>query len=234
MFWKKKTVKDFLPFPVKAAHAEYSMILSTHDDPFCPHLLDLSLKAALKAKTIDLSSVSSRLKKPPFYPNIWPGEHYRLLAAFIDLLKPESIVEIGTFTGISSLSMKEFLPKSSTLTTYDIIPWKDLEETVLKEEDFLDPRFTQFTDDLVNPQVFEKHRARLEDASFIFIDATHDGALEKTLFSLFETLSFKKAPLILLDDIRVWSMLKMWREIKKPKLDITSLGHWSGTGIVQW
>ena len=39
--------------------------------------------------------------------------------------------------------------------------------------------------------------------------------------------------LILLDDIRLWKMLKIWREISMPKLDLTSFGHWSGTGIVQ-
>ncbi len=234
MFWKKKTVRDFLPFPVKAAHAEYSMIFSAHDDPACETLLDLALQAATKAKNLDLSDISSRLKTPPLYPNIWPGEHYKLLAAFVDLLQPEYAVEIGTYTGLSSLCMKKFLPKKSKLITYDITPWHDFKETVFIKQDFSDQRLIQFIDNLADPFLFKKHRFYLENASFIFIDATHDGYLEKTLFDLFETLSFKKNPVILLDDIRVWSMLKMWREIKKPKLDITSLGHWSGTGLVQW
>lgn len=37
-----------------------------------------------------------------------------------------------------------------------------------------------------------------------------------------------------MDDIRVWTMLKTWREISYPKLDLTSFGHWSGTGIIEF
>jgi hypothetical protein len=29
-------------------------------------------------------------------------------------------------------------------------------------------------------------------------------------------------------------MLRFWRELKKPKLDISSFGHWTGTGMVMW
>ncbi|MGH7312141.1 MAG: hypothetical protein ACREJV_03130 [Candidatus Rokuibacteriota bacterium] len=31
-----------------------------------------------------------------------------------------------------------------------------------------------------------------------------------------------------------WNMLAIWREIRMPKLDVTSFGHWSGTGLVEW
>jgi hypothetical protein len=36
------------------------------------------------------------------------------------------------------------------------------------------------------------------------------------------------------DDIRLWNMLRTWRTINRPKLDLTSFGHWSGTGLVDW
>jgi len=39
---------------------------------------------------------------------------------------------------------------------------------------------------------------------------------------------------VLFDDIRLWNMLDIWRSIDFPKLDLTSFGHWSGTGVVQW
>lgn len=38
----------------------------------------------------------------------------------------------------------------------------------------------------------------------------------------------------LFDDIRVWNMLAIWRGIRRPKLDLTSFGHWSGTGLVDY
>jgi hypothetical protein len=29
-------------------------------------------------------------------------------------------------------------------------------------------------------------------------------------------------------------MLDIWYNLDKPKLDLTSFGHWSGTGLVEW
>jgi hypothetical protein len=41
------------------------------------------------------------------------------------------------------------------------------------------------------------------------------------------------APTILvLDDTRLLNMIDVWRLIRSPKLDLTSFGHWSGTGLV--
>ena len=28
--------------------------------------------------------------------------------------------------------------------------------------------------------------------------------------------------------------LRIWRAIARPKLDVTSFGHWTGTGLVEW
>jgi hypothetical protein len=41
-------------------------------------------------------------------------------------------------------------------------------------------------------------------------------------------------PIVIFDDIRLMSMVYIRRSIDKPKLDITSFGHWSGTGLVEW
>ena len=38
----------------------------------------------------------------------------------------------------------------------------------------------------------------------------------------------------LFDDIKELNMLGTWRAITRPKLDITSFGHWTGTGLVHW
>jgi hypothetical protein len=37
---------------------------------------------------------------------------------------------------------------------------------------------------------------------------------------------------VVFDDIRVLPMLQLWRDLPFPKLDATSLGHWSGTGLL--
>lgn len=225
MIWKQKTIKDLLPPPVRVSHGEYSMILSAHDEPSrpTPELIDISLEAIQAAKEIDLTFLQNS------YANTWPGEHYKLLAGFMQILKPNVVIEIGTATGLSALSMLPFF--SGRLITFDIKEWNSYPNTVLKEGDF--GRLQQIVGDLANPQFFETHSKLIEQASFIFIDATHDGSLEKCLLDQLAKVPFKKPSILLFDDIRVWTMLKMWREIPYPKLDLTSFGHWSGTGLVQ-
>ena len=44
----------------------------------------------------------------------------RLLAALVALLRPQSVLEIGTFTGYSALSMAETLPAGGRIITCDI------------------------------------------------------------------------------------------------------------------
>ena len=68
----------------------------------------------------------------------------------------------------------------------------------------------------------------------IFVDAAKDGVMEQRLLDSFESVPFRTKPVIVFDDIRVWNMLKIWRNIRQPKLDLTSFGHWTGSGIVEW
>lgn len=236
MFLKKPSIKKLLPPPVEAAHGEYSMIFSKHDEPSSPtpSLINLSMKAVEKAQTVKLEDLSSRLNKPPYYPNIWPGEHYKLLAGLVLALEPKLVIEIGTATGLSALSMKKYLPEDGKLVTFDVVAWKDIEDTHLIPSDFSDGRLVQYVDDLGNPHVMSSYRDLLQCADLIFIDATHDGNLEKRLLENFQSILFQTKPYLIFDDIRVWSMLKMWREIELPKMDLTSFGHWSGTGLVEW
>lgn len=232
---KRKSIKDLLPFPVSASHQEYSTILSAHDETSKPtsSLISISLKAIEHAMKIDFTNICKRLDKEPYYPNIWPGEHYKLLAGFIKALNPKTVIEIGTATGLSALCLKQEMSKDSKIYTYDIFSWKDDPSTHLTNDDFLDNRLIQYVEDLSNIETFNKHKTLLENSDLIFIDATHDGQLEKKLLDLLKTCSFKNRLYIIFDDIRVWTMIKMWREIFYPKLDLTSFGHWSGTGIVE-
>ena len=236
MFKKKNYIHKALPFPIRASHRENSMIASTHDDPSIPtsSLINLSLKAVEQAALMDLQEVALRMKNPPYFPNIWPGEHYKFLSGLVKVLAPKVIVEIGTATGTSALSMKKTLSRDGKIATFDITSWQNYEDTLLKEKDFSDNRLVQYTDNLFYYENVEKHKNLLQSADLIFIDATHDGVLEEKIMQHFQKLTFENPPILIFDDIRVWTMLKMWRNIKHPKLDLTSFGHWSGTGIVQW
>lgn len=109
MFRKKVSIKDLLPPPVKVEHGEYSMILSARDKPsiVTPSLLNLSLKAIEMVAQVEFKEFAMRNEQAKLYSNIWPGEHYRLLAGFMLALNPKLTIEIGTSTGLSALCLKQ-------------------------------------------------------------------------------------------------------------------------------
>ena len=223
--------------PVEACHVERSLLFSADDAPGGPStaLLDIALQVAQRARTIDLKAVSDRIPAGQIrYPDIWPGEHYRLLAAVVVCLRPRTVIETGTAEGLSALTMTELLPPRGRVTTFDLIPLNKYPETRLTAADFADGRLVQHIDDLSNPAVFTRHAELLRTAEVVFLDAAKDGRLEQVLLDHFSGLRFEKPPLFILDDIRLWNMLAIWRGIESPKLVLTSFGHWSGTGFVEW
>ena len=232
----RKILPTLLPSPVKARHSQYSMLYSADDErgQASNRLISIALDAIKNAQEVSLKDVSSRLNNPPSYPDIWPGEHYKLLAGLMLTIKPKIVIEIGTYTGISALTMKKFLGLEAKLYTFDIFEWQSFKDTCLKQEDFSDGKLIQCIDDLTDPSVMDKHRDMLANADLIFIDAAKDGSQEQKFLDNFEKIRFKTKPIFVFDDIRVWNMLKIWREIDRPKLDLTSFGHWAGTGLVEW
>ncbi len=228
-----------MPAPVKVRHAEYSMILCSDASRSAPsdRLFDISLAAIQAARTEDLSSISARLKGRFRFPDsvvqLWPGEHYRLLAGLVRTLKPNTVVEIGTAEGISALALKRNLPSGGKVVTFDIIPWRKVPNPCLEETDFQEGNLLQEVADLGNATVVERYRSLLEAAELLFIDAAKDGELEWRLLRNLQELKYRQTPIVLFDDIRVWNMLALWHELRWPKLDLTSFGHWSGTGICE-
>lgn len=212
------------------------MILSVDDEPGqpTPALLDFALDSVRRAREISLADIAGRLAQPPLYPDVWPGEHYRLLAGMVQSLQPQTVIEVGTFQGLSALALKKFLPPGGQVVTFDLGPWAEVPGTYLRPEDFADGRLRQVTGDLGNRETAFLHRELLQRADLIFMDAAKDGHLETRLLENFRAIGLPKNPWLVFDDIRVWNMLATWRSISQPKLDLTSFGHWSGTGIVAW
>ncbi|MFA6400834.1 MAG: hypothetical protein WCX31_04295 [Salinivirgaceae bacterium] len=234
----KKIIDRLMPPPVRAEHWEYSCIFSAKDDNsvVSKNLLDIVFETILLAPKIDLSDLTSRFNFEPINPDptIWPGEHYKLLAAFVKAKKPKIIIEIGTSIGTSSLSMLKYLAEGSVIYTFDIIPWDKLEKTLFNKTDFETGALVQFTDDLSLKENYIKHIKLFEMADLIFVDAKKDGIMEQVFIDLFNETRFDKNPIVFFDDIKNWQMLKIWRDITHPKLDLTSFGHFTGTGIVEW
>lgn len=238
------------PIPLETRHQELS-ILNSVESIHSKNKKTVSVKFLRaifdiieKTWSLDLDWLHPRVlraseKHPPlkremdrgFDIRIFPGEHYRLLASFVSILKPSVVIEIGTHLGISALAMKKELPVGSKIHTFDICPWSNFPDTVLTQSDF-DEQLIQNTENLLDPLVFEKYKTIFEEADLIFLDAAKDGKMEKIFLKYFSQCNFKKKPILVIDDIRLWNMLHIWNDISLPKLDITSFGHYTGTGIV--
>jgi len=208
--------------------------LNTYGRP-SDYLIDLALRSAQEAWHAELPDLSERVAADGNdFTRIWPGEHYRLLAALVKLLQPKRVVEVGTFRGLSALALKKFLPIDGKITTFDVVPWNSLPDTCLRPEDFEDDRLRQQVGDLSDAAVFEVHRGLIQETELLFVDGPKDGIFERKLLQQLEAVEFHKPLLVVMDDIRFWNMLAIWQEIARPKLDLTSFGHWSGTGLVEW
>lgn len=226
----------FFPPPFSARHYKRTFVASPDDEASQPsrEVINTTLEAVRKTLDVDITDVCKRLPPVSWNPQMWPGEHYRLLAGFVAHLQPKTVIEIGTDTGLSALCLLKYLPSDGHLATFDLIPWKDISNTCLNQNDFADGRFTQELADLSNPAMFEKYAPLIAKADFIFADGPKDGKFEYAFFDHLNSVKFEKAPYILFDDIRDRNMLGFWRKLKKPKLDISSFGHWTGTGLALW
>jgi predicted O-methyltransferase YrrM len=226
----------FVPPPVKARHVKRTYVTSPDDRPGAPsrELILLALDAARASLDVDLSDIGARIRSGPRWTDIWPGEHYRLLAAFVQLLQPKIVVEVGTFTGLSSLALKQLLPADGKVFSFDLIPWQEIPDTILKESDFQDGRLVQVLGNLADPACFRQHAKLLSEATLIFADGPKDGKFEPAFYRQLGTLTRKTDAWLLWDDILDLHMLQLWRDIERPKMDLTSFGHWTGTGLMHW
>lgn len=226
-------IHRFMRSPVHAAHQEYSMIYSQHDNPGKPNdlLIDLALAAIAEARKTDLSFIAARTTQTYPDPNEFPGEHYRLLTGLITVLRPVTVIEIGTERGISSLAMKAALPVGAKIHTFDIAPYHQMKNPVLLQRD-LDDSLIQHVADLTRTETQQQFTRLFEEADFIFMDAAKDGQMERVFLQFFDSLSFKRKPVLMMDDIHNWNMLAIWRAIERPKLDVSSFAHFTGTGLV--
>ena len=234
LFSKKGITSESIPG--KAADKRISAVYSAYQQAGQPtdHLKKLGLQFVNQAFDIDLKDISARIPKQEVnYIDIYPGEHYNLLAAMVHILQPKTIIELGTHLGYSALCMKKYLPPGGKIFTFDVIPWKEFGNTILKENDF-DKQLIQCVDDITNETIFQKYKPVLEEAEIIFMDALKDGVQEYKFLNNFSGIRFKNKCLFVFDDIRLWNMLDIWFHMEKPKLDLTSFGHWSGTGLVEW
>lgn len=206
-----------------------SVICETKKSASNPFLIDLIADSAKKAVHDAIISDRHHLTDHSCF-NVFPGEHYRLIKAIANLINPAMIVEVGTYTGMGTIALSQGAP-SSKIYTYDIVPWNQF-STHLSEQNFSNGYIKQILGDLSDPNFFALNLQILNQAQLIFVDAPKDGEFEYKFLPQLEQLSPMENRILILDDIRFLNMVSLWNAIQSPKLDATSFGHWSGTGIV--
>ncbi len=234
----QRIIRRLLRPAFNCRHYEYSLVCSADDDLARPskRLTELFVAAARLCPQISLGPTAASVAAPSYY-DVWPGEHYRLLAALMQLIKPTRVLEIGTYQGLSALTCANHLTQREPqplILTNDIVDWRKIPGQLLTEQDFVAHPIRQILGDLSDPRCFEQHRSDIEICDLIFVDGPKDGRYEHAFLQLLNQAHLKAGALIVLDDIRLWNMLEVWRGMPRPKMDWTSIGHWSGTGVIDW
>jgi predicted O-methyltransferase YrrM len=237
----RRTLRNYASFrrvfeSTPARHKEPSIIVSADDEFARPtkRLLDVALGAIGRARSVEFRTLARRTSVEPRWHEVWPGEHYKLLAGLVAELGARNVVEIGTSTGMGTLAIAEALPPNGAVTTFDIAPWRQFQKTWLIEDDFSGGRIAQEVADVAASRAIGRYRELFQAADFIFIDGPKDGVTELRFIEALASLPLPRNPVVMFDDIRVLNMIEVWRRLNRPKLDITSFGHWSGTGLVDW
>ena len=175
---------------------------------------------AARIRSIDLERFR------PFVSDIYteyfwlePGaEHYKLLAYLSTRYHSTTIIDLGTDKGCSALALS--YNQSNRVISYDIEDRKvcpiNLPNIEFRVKDALG-----------------ENREELLSAPLILLDTAHDGIFEQRVYNALVEDGYQG--LLLLDDIYLNPIMqRFWSEISVEKLDATAVGHWSGTGLVQF
>jgi predicted O-methyltransferase YrrM len=142
-------------------------------------------------------------------------EHYRLLMYIAGLFNNEALFDIGTYRCVSAAALSYNF--KNKIISYDINQYLPVNPMLPRVE----YRIGDCTKDL-----------QLIDSHFMFFDVAHDGIFEKIFIDHLRAISWKG--LLLCDDIHLEGAMSDWwnDEVVEEKYDITSIGHWSGTGLI--
>jgi predicted O-methyltransferase YrrM len=135
---------------------------------------------------------------------------------------------------MSTVALLEGLDPRAKVYTVDIDSWECKSRPWLISSDFGAGIVRQIISDMKAPDLFVRHGESLAEAELVFVDGPKDGSTEAAFLDLLATIPFRRNPIIIFDDIRLMNMVFVWRSIQRPKMDLTSFGHWSGTGLVDW
>jgi predicted O-methyltransferase YrrM len=185
--------------------------------------------AIASAALTDLSELAEHfpLEEDRSYILRWPGEHYRLLHGFGQVLNPDLVVEVGTYRGASALVLSEV---ASSVVTYDVVGIDDQPDAPV--EAFKQAaNVGQRLGDLKDRAYFQSQAELLGAADMIFVDGPKDGVFEQSFVPKLLMIA-KPGAFILLDDVRFRCMRSLWQGLDAARIDVGAFGHASGTGVI--
>jgi len=179
-------------------------------------LVDLEpLRAAIAGSQINASEFFGDAGK----------EHYKLLAYLSTKFNNRDIIDIGTHRGASALALS--YNQKNHVYSFDIEHKYPLAEL---------PNITYSTDNLMSPEGRAKWETYILNAAFVFIDIDpHNGTLEYDFYNWLKEKQYQG--FVICDDIWYFKCMRdnFWYKIPTHyKKDLTELGHWAGTGIIQF
>lgn len=193
-------------------------------------LVELILKASRFALNENFQSLNARnlTEQDARFLQTWPGEHYRFLAGVASVLGARLCVEVGTAIGLGALALRS---QAESVATFDIIDVLSDPKCILTPED-RGKGIDILVGDLLDADVYSQYRHLLATADLIFLDGPKDGHFEKVLLDRLISDFRGTNKVIVIDDIKVLPMLMIWKQLDVPKFDATSLGHFTGTGVL--
>jgi hypothetical protein len=177
--------------------------------------LDLS-----KINDVDLSHFGNKVNENEFRGYFLGNagrEHYKLLAYFSTLFNNQTLLDIGTYKGCSALALA--FNENNNVKSFDLGDYRRINN---------EPNNIEFIlDDFTN----EEYKDIVLQSPLIMLDTDHDGPFEYKSYNYLKEINWEGY--LLLDDIHLNNVMReFWNHIDNEKHDITSIGHWSGTGLV--
>ena len=146
-------------------------------------------------------------------------EHYRLLIYIGQLFENETLLDVGTYQGSSAIALG--LSDQNKVLSYDLLAQPEIAKIQQKNIEF---RLEDIT---------KCDKSIILSSPFICLDTDHDGTFEHIFYDYLKEIQYKG--LLFLDDIKLNDPMKaFWDIITEEKYDISHIGHWSGTGIVNF
>jgi hypothetical protein len=158
----------------------------------------------------------------PWYSgwNFTPGKcEYSLYSYLSQQFNDTTILDIGTGGGGSAIAFS--INETNNIISFDIQRRADF-----IEGGNIELRIGNFMEDKT---------INYDNVSIIMIDVDpHDGLQEPPMFKFLKDVGW--SGILLLDDIGPdWTeMNDMWNALPYEKYDVTDVGHWSGTGLINF